>query len=129
MYRIVMYIKDLNNNYSAMKEVKQELENNRYPEFVHVTNLRETDIGDWDDTHPLNQSSATEMMYEAYFPEIGADAGDLWLKQEHQRVRSIMLSQIQQNQNLQSQNQELRAQIEKLKKVQEFVDTVKDLVK
>lgn len=129
MYRVVSYVLDLNGNNESIEDVKNTIQNNRYPEFHRVKEVLETDIGPWSDDHQLNKSAATKEQFDAYFAELDAPVGDPWLKQEHQRVRSIMLAQIQKNSTLEQENQRLREEIKKLNKVQEFVQTVKDLTR
>ena len=129
LYRITSYVLDLNGNNPSIDDVVDQIEANRYPEFHYVKEVLETDIGEWDDDHKLNKMSATMKDFDAYFPEIGAEVGDVWLKQEHQRVRGIMLAQIQKNQCLEDDNEDLRKEIEGLRKVRDLLSTIKDLTK
>jgi hypothetical protein len=63
MHRVVLYVKELNNEYSH-SELKTLLEGNRHPEYVKVGEIKTTDIGEWHDKHPLNFSGAN---HEEYF--------------------------------------------------------------
>lgn len=130
LYRIVSYVLDLNGGCPTKDDVVVQIENSRYPEFHSVKQVLETGIEEWTDDHPLNKTDAVCADFDAHFAELDAkNEKDPWFKQEHQRVRSIMLQQIQKNQTLQSENEELKRKIKGLEKVQEFVNTVKDLAK
>lgn len=108
------------------EELIKELEYNKYPEHLHVQDVQETDIGEWHDGHELNFHGAN---YKKFFPDIHPGPNDLYLENEYRRVRSIMLQQISQNDILKRENKELLAEIEKLKKIKEFLKTVKELTK
>lgn len=129
LYRIVSYVLDLAGSAPTKKDVEDQLKSNKYPEFLRLIDVRETAIEDYDDNHRLNKTAATQDDFDAYFTEIGAEKGDPWLKQEHQRVRSIMLQQIQKNYRLENELLDLKEEIKKLNKVKEFISSVKDLTK
>lgn len=59
MHRAIIYIKDLNDD-NTTESIKNYLENLRYLEFATVKDIRTTDIGEWDDDHELNLTSATQ---------------------------------------------------------------------
>lgn len=128
LYRVVAYVLDLNGGTPLKGDVVQQIENNHYPEFIDVQEVREADVGEWDDDHQLNQAP-TMAQYDAYFAELNAPPGDPWLQKEHQRVRSIMLTQITKNGQLQRKIEELEQKLAGLAKVQEFVKTIGDLTK
>ena len=126
LYRVELYILDLNQQVD-LESVKYHLENHRYLDFVTIADLRETDIGKWSDDHPLNFSD-NHHLYPTYFPEILAtDKDDPWFKQEHQRIRRIMLQGIKRNQELEREVERLKKENAQLSKVKDFVTTIKDL--
>lgn len=129
LYRVVAYVLDLNHNATTKEDVIDQIENSKYPEFIDVQEVRETDIGPWDDDHVLNQGP-NMAQYDSYFAELDATGEkDPWFKQEHQRVRSIMMREIQKNIKLEQENIDLKNKIKGLEKVQDFIDTVKSLSK
>jgi hypothetical protein len=64
MHRVVIYVTDLNGLEHTHESLKQELESLPCPEFVHVGEIKTTDIGEWHDEHPLNKIGAN---HEEYF--------------------------------------------------------------
>lgn len=123
-YKVEAYVLQLNGTPSSKEELTQELRNNRYLD-INVQDIQETDIGEWDDDHELNKRGAN---YRKFFPDSFPGPEDACLKSEYQRVRGIMLQQIDRNAILERENRKLIAEIEKLKKVQEFVKGIKDIV-
>lgn len=128
MYRAIVYCKPLNGYPATMKDFELAFNHIRNIEFLTVKDVRETDIGPWTDDHALNKISANQAVYDSYFAELDTvDEADPWFKQEHKRVRSIMIAQIEKNTRLEQENAALKRKIEGLEKVQEFIKTVKDL--
>lgn len=69
LHKVQFYILDYNNNFRTLGDLENYINCTiRYglPEHVHVTS---TDIGEWDDDHPLNQVDCPESEYEKYFNE------------------------------------------------------------
>lgn len=66
MHRVVLYVMELNDKYSP-DQLKILFEQMRYPEFVHVGEIKTADIGEWKDEHPLNLPGGD---YESYFKEV-----------------------------------------------------------
>lgn len=131
LYRAVVYVLDLNGNVPNKQDVTEQLQNNKWPEFIDVQEVLETEIGGWDDSHKLNQSGVSMADYDAYFAELmfPTGGGDQHLKEEYRRVRGIMLAQIQKNGLLEKELEHLRTKIKGLEKVQEFVRAVNELSK
>lgn len=64
LYKVTMYVTAINEDYSNVHNLIDQIENNRYPEFTHVDNVIVTDIGEWSDDHPLNIEGCD---YSKYF--------------------------------------------------------------
>lgn len=126
LYRVVAYVKDLNGDCPTIKSVIENIESNRHPEFIDVYEVLETDCGEWHDDHELNSLDAP---YEKYFPEINPRMGDPELMREIQNVRYALMRSKDLLEENDRENAKLREEIKKLKKVQEFVNTIKDLTK
>jgi cytidylate kinase len=127
IYRVVAYVLGLNGDTTA-DELKNTIECNKYPEFLKVDEILESECGDWHDDHPLNKKNP---YYLTYFPELiePSKEGDAWLKQEYNRVRGIMISQISKNSILQDEINRLKSEVASLQKVKELVDNFKGVVK
>ena len=63
MHRVVLYVLDLNLD-NTPEGLKSEFSSLKYPEYVHVGEIKTTDIGEWHDKHPLNLPGGN---YEEYF--------------------------------------------------------------
>lgn len=126
LYRVEAYVLDLNDDCPTKESVIENIECNRHPEFISIEDVQETDVGEWDDDHELNQIGCN---YRKFFPEFNSSPNDTPLKKEYYRVRSIMLAQLEKNSRLETENRELRRELESLKKVKEFVKTIGELTK
>lgn len=126
LYRVVSYVLDLNGDCAEKTDVIGALEHNRHPEFLSVEEIEETDCGEWDDHHELNQANPP---YTKYFPDTDPGPLDSYLKNEYKRVRAIMVGEIEKNTKLEIENRHLKEEISKLQEVKKFVSTIKDLVK
>ncbi|MCX9024683.1 MAG: hypothetical protein OIN85_01140 [Candidatus Methanoperedens sp.] len=123
LYRVVAYVLNLNGDCPDKSNVKNLMQNNRYPEFLSVREVQETDCGDWHDDHELNIINAP---YEKYFPQAGnASIEDVY--KELQRVSALAAEYGQQVEKLENQNYELKREVAQLKKVKEFLKTIREL--
>jgi hypothetical protein len=129
IYRVVAYVLGLGlSDDSTIADIKATIESNKYPEFLKVDEILESECGEWHDGHPLNKKNP---YYLTYFPELidTSKEGDAWLKQEYNRVRGIMISQISKNSILQNEINRLKSEVASLQKVKELVDNFKGVVK
>jgi UTP:GlnB (protein PII) uridylyltransferase len=122
MHRAVIYIKDLNSD-NSINDIKNELENMRNLEFVTVTDIRSTDIGEWNDDHELNLTDATQEQYESYFPEL-SNMSTSSLQEKIKEERELRLKAEETVNKMQYQLEQLES---KLKKYQELECLVKKL--
>lgn len=123
-YKVEVYVLALNGDFQNKEILTEVLENYRYIEHLHVQDIQETDVGEWHDDHELNKRGAN---YQKFFPDSFPGPCDLYMYEEYRRVRSVMLQQISRNTTLERENRELIKQIQKLKKVQDFLQTIGDL--
>lgn len=124
LFRVEAYVVDVNGDTKA-DSIRLNLENS-FSLHVNVKDIQETEAGEWYDDHELNKRGCD---YKKYFPDIYPGPDDLHLKKEYQRVRTIMLQQIDRCQRLERHCSRLGEEIDKLKKVQEFIKTIGDLTR
>lgn len=127
LYRVIAYVLDINGNAPSKADVTDQLTTNKYPEFITIGEVLETDVGVWSDDHHLNKTDTDSAQFDSYFAELDATENDPWFKQEHRRVRSIMLQQIQKNSTLEQELRTLKEEMKKLENVRQFVKTMKEL--
>lgn len=65
LYRVVSYVLDLNSNCKTEKDVIDQIEESRYPEFHHVREVDCVELGEWSDDHPANKTGCD---FSQYFP-------------------------------------------------------------
>lgn len=58
VYKVIMYVLDINGEPSSKRELENTLYCNKYPEHKKVESIEEADIGEWHDFHELNQHGA-----------------------------------------------------------------------
>lgn len=126
LYRIEMFVLGLNDGCKSTEELSDLLENCKYVDFNHVSDIQETELGEWDDSHPLNQSGNRDL-YKGYFPD-KYGYPDSSINREYQRVRQIMLTTIRENNKLHCELYCLKEEVEQLKKFKEALKTFKDLI-
>jgi hypothetical protein len=123
LYRVELYVLDLNGQVENTQYLKSEFQSMRYLDFVTVADIKVTSVRGYDDNHPLNQTGCD---HSTYFPEVYPGVGDAHLKAEYQRVRDLMMIYIKKNDNLARENIRLNGELEKLNKVKEFVNGLKE---
>lgn len=126
MYRVVAFVKDLNSNAPTKEEVINQIEMNKYPEFIDVLEVDETDIGEWHDEHELNKTMTTELALK-YFPTHYHFIGDYSLKIEYNRVKNIMMGLIRENALQRDKMFELEKKINDYKKLEGIMKSIKEL--
>lgn len=129
LYRVVAYVLNLNNSVPTKEDVIQQLERSRYGTFINVSEVLETDCGEWNDDHELNHANAN---YDKYFPELSwpkASLGDRCIIKRFQDMRTELLRREDEIAGLKHQARRDREELDKLKKVQEFVKTIGDIIK
>ena len=65
MYKLTVYVIDINNEGIGMSEIMGELEGSNDHVFINAIPEGTVNIGKWDDDHPLND--ATSDSFEEYF--------------------------------------------------------------
>lgn len=124
LYRVVAYVLNLNGDMPDKKTVVSELTCRKYPEFITVTELQETVVGEWHDDHPLNIS---ERSYDSYFPEIyERDVNKL--SAELAQLRAQYVQEVDKNSLLQNQVDQLKEDLRKVDRTRKFAQIVKKLV-
>jgi hypothetical protein len=129
IYRVVAYVLNLNGNAETAEGVKNQIENNRYPEFINVQDVRVSDCGEWDDDHHLNSTKVTMAEFERYFPEMNPLTTDAKLREELERLRTALHAERDRNDTLERQNEKLKADIDGLTRVREFVKTIGGMIR
>jgi hypothetical protein len=124
LYRVVAYVLNLNGDQNSKEDVIDTLEHNKYPEFLSVEEIQETDCGEWDDDHPLNLSGAD---YASYFPELKSD--ETTLKKHFQVARAQLMEQKKKNATLEDEIEDLKNELKKLQEVKKFVSNIKEIMK
>jgi hypothetical protein len=69
IYKMEMYILDINNSYEDIDEIIVESERGAREANFHPFNVEEVEV-EWTDDIDLNFSSATEETYRKYFPRM-----------------------------------------------------------
>lgn len=57
IYKVTCYVSNLDRSADTANDVRLQLLNNRYPAFLQIGSIKETDIGEYDDNHPTNKLS------------------------------------------------------------------------
>lgn len=126
LYRVVAYALDLNGNAKTKEEVKRQIENNKWPEFLNVKEISETDIGELYDDHELNKLNAP---YEKYFPECSLNQNNEVTNNELIKARTSINELEDRVASLQRHIELTRRENESLQKIKDFVKLIKDLTK
>ncbi len=77
IYKIVISIIDFDE--LGADAIVQTLENQKYPNYCispHVMKIDERDIGEWDDSHPLNHSGTADAEYRRLFEQASEGTHD-----------------------------------------------------
>lgn len=122
LYRAIVYVLDLNGDVGSPKSLKYELEN--AADFSKVLKVNETEIGPWEDNHPLNSSKSTMVDYDKYFPELK----DLTPEKENQVVvqeRELRMKAEEKSQKLEREVNDLKRELAKLQEIGELVKKIK----
>jgi len=68
VYKLEVYVIDFDE--LGGEEIKSTIENQKYPNWCinpNVKKIKERDIGEWSDDHPLNKSDTCDAEYERLF--------------------------------------------------------------
>ena len=69
LHKVEYYILDYNNEFRTPEQVKGYLHFSIPGVLLEHLNVATTDLGEWDDDHPLNYMDCPEAEYEKYFKE------------------------------------------------------------
>jgi len=125
VYRVEMFVLGLNNGYESKDQLKSLLENIRHVEFSHVSEIQETDIGEWDDDHPLNRSGH-DKVYRSLFPEKYPEQSNR-LVDELERMRVAMIDYVRTIEDLNDKVQERDTKLSKYKKLEKIMKDLEEL--
>lgn len=125
LYRVEMFILGLNSGFESKDQLKSLLENLRHVEFTHVSEIQETDLGEWDDSHPLNQYG-NDHLYKTYFPEKYSDHSNR-LVDELERMRVAMIDYVRTIEDLNDKVQERDIKLSKYKKLEKIMKDLEEL--
>jgi len=126
MFRVVMYVKNLNNDFRNQQDLIDTIQNYKYLSFINIAEVLETDIGEWHDDHELNKRDAD---YAKYFPDAEYHPDPSFNVKEYKRVKTIMLKTIKELSDAYSEISKLKEKVAKLEKVETFMDSMKDALK
>lgn len=126
MFRVVMYVKNLSENFHRHQDLIDTIENYKYLPFATVTEVLETDIGEWHDDHELN---FTDCDHAKYFPDAEYHPDPSFALKEYKRTRTIMLKTIKELSDAYSEIGKLKERLAKLERVETFMVSMKDALK
>lgn len=67
-YKVEILIIDMDE--LGTEEIKNQMENVKYPNYClspHIMDIKEADIGEWSDNHPLNKNTTWKEEYKKLF--------------------------------------------------------------
>ena len=105
MFRVVMYVKNLNGYFHKPEDIVNIIKNHKYLPFTTITEVLETDIGEWHDDHELNFLDGD---CAKYFPDAEYHPNLSFPLEEYRRVRSLMLTYVKRLRDAESEIRELK---------------------
>lgn len=126
MFRVVMYVKNLNGDFRNQQDLIDTIQNYKYLPFTYISEVLETDIGEWHDGHELNFMDGD---YAKYFPDAEYHPDPSFNLREYLRVRGMMLKTIYELGLAEREIRELKAKLKKLEKIETFMVSMKDALK
>lgn len=126
LFRVTMYVKNLNGNFLNDKHIIETIQNYKYLPFTDVTEVLETDIGEWSDDHELN---FIDCDYAKYFPDAEYHPNKSFPLEEYRRVRDAMVRAIKELGEAGREIRILNEKLAKLEKVEIFMNSMKEVLK